>query len=208
MSRRPAPTCCLARLPAGRPSPAAADIRLEVAIAAETGSSLAEIKEVGTPSPFTCPECNGVLSEMNGAVPLGFRCQVGHAYTAQALSLAQSEATEEALQVALRIIQERMELVARLARDARTAGRPRSAALYEARAADYRKYCETLRGSLASSLDLPEGEIDEVGIEPRRRVSDPPSSLGGSENCEERSPARKAKWMKSHQHLGEQAYEH
>jgi two-component system chemotaxis response regulator CheB len=177
----------LARLPAGKPSPAPADIRLEVAIAAGTGSSLDEIKELGKPSPFTCPECNGVLSEMKGAVPLRFRCQVGHAYTAQTLSLTQSEATEEALHVALRIVQERAELVRRLARDARAAGRPRSASLYEARAADYREYCETLRGALASSLDLPDDENHDVKLE---GVS-PSSSLSGSENCDERGRHRK-----------------
>ena len=76
----------LPRLPAGKPSPVPADIRLEVAIAAGTGSSLDEIKKLGNPSPFTCPECNGVLSEMKGAVPLRFRCQVGHAYTADTLA--------------------------------------------------------------------------------------------------------------------------
>jgi two-component system, chemotaxis family, protein-glutamate methylesterase/glutaminase len=177
----------LARLPAGEPPLAPADLRLEVAIAAGTGSSLDEIKALGKASPFTCPECSGVLSEMNGAVPLRFRCQIGHAHTARTLARSHSEATEEALRVALRIIQERTELVARLAREARAANRPQTASLHQARADDYRKYCETLRSALISTFDLPDEGIEDVaGPDSNHALV-----TNGWENCNEREADRR-----------------
>jgi two-component system chemotaxis response regulator CheB len=147
----------LATMPIGEAPPVPTDIRLEVKIAAGLGSSTGEIKELGMPSPFTCPQCHGVLSEIDGK-PLRFRCQIGHAFTAQALSRTQSDATEEALHVALRIIHERTALMARMAQDERDAGRSRTATMYGSRADEYRKYCDTLRGALAQGLGLPEGD--------------------------------------------------
>jgi two-component system chemotaxis response regulator CheB len=51
----------------------------------------------GNPSQFACPECGGVLWELDGEGMLRFRCRVGHAYTADSLSVEQAEAVEGAL---------------------------------------------------------------------------------------------------------------
>ena len=131
-----------------RPEPAPPvprDILLEVEIAlgARCDSSLA--KELGAPSPLSCPDCAGVLSEMNGARPLRFRCQVGHGYTAKALAQKQEGSIDEAMRVALRIIQERAELVERMGRDAAAAGRSSMADIYLDRAGEYRSQANTLR---------------------------------------------------------------
>ena len=54
-----------------------------------------------------------------------FRCQVGHAFGADILAKEQEGQVDEALRVALRIIEERAELVQRMAADGRRNGRPR-----------------------------------------------------------------------------------
>lgn len=36
------------------------------------------------PSPFSCPECNGVLSALKDADMIRYRCHTGHAYSATA----------------------------------------------------------------------------------------------------------------------------
>lgn len=46
---------------------------------------------------LTCPNCNGVLSKVRGAKPLRFRCQVGHARTADIVAKEQENAVDEAL---------------------------------------------------------------------------------------------------------------
>jgi two-component system chemotaxis response regulator CheB len=94
-----------------------------------------------------------VLSELKTEHPLRFRCQVGHAYTADALAKQQESAVDEALRVALRIIEERAELVHRMAEDGRQSGRVSIAQMYDSRAAEYREYADVIRRAMLESFD-------------------------------------------------------
>jgi two-component system chemotaxis response regulator CheB len=151
----------LVRDPAGPPRPVPPEIRLEVDIAAggRVGSDL--IGRLGDPAPVSCPQCGGVLSTMSNAKPLRYRCQVGHAYTAEIVAKEQENAVDEALRVALRIIEERAELVTRMAADGRNAGRRALAEMYEERAAEYRAYAETIRKAVLLSRPSPEPSGNE-----------------------------------------------
>ena len=95
------------------------------------------------------------MSQVKESRPLRFRCQVGHAYTADALAKEQEGRVDEALRVALRIIEERAELVHRMASDGRRSGRAAVAEMYEARAAEYREYADMIRRVVLQSLDPP-----------------------------------------------------
>ena len=101
----------------------------------------------GTPSPFACPECHGVLWEVKEGELLRFRCRVGHAYTANALRAAMSEATEDALWAAMRALEEKAALMRRLAPRSAT----RLAGAYEEEAQAYDKHAESIRGILGES---------------------------------------------------------
>lgn len=138
----------LAGQPAGPTTPAPADIGLEVAIALGQVSDTSSLLQIADPSVFSCPDCGGVLSEMKDKDPLRFRCQVGHAYTAAILDQVRQGAADEALMVALRIIEERVALSDRLAADACANGRHRSAAMFEERAREYRDHAALLRRSV------------------------------------------------------------
>ena len=83
--------------------------------------------------------------------PLRYRCQIGHAYTAENL-IAHIDEVDEAIRVAMRVMEERVTLVERMALDARQTGRAAVAELYEARAAEYRRYAQTLRDAAVTSL--------------------------------------------------------
>ena len=72
----------------------------------------------GVPSQFACPECGGVLWEMNGEEILRFRCRVGHAFTASSLGVEQVEAVEGALWAAMRALEEGASLARRMAEKA------------------------------------------------------------------------------------------
>jgi two-component system, chemotaxis family, protein-glutamate methylesterase/glutaminase len=137
----------------GASLPIPPEIRLEVEIAAGERIGAASLVPVARPSPLTCPGCGGVLSQINAGPPLRFRCQVGHAYTADALAGEQESRVDEALRVALRIIEERAELVHRMAEDGRHSGRRAVAEMYEARAAEYREYADMIRRVVLQSLD-------------------------------------------------------
>lgn len=137
---------------AGPAMPVPPDIRLEVDIAAGERVDSGVLDRIGKPAALTCPECGGVLSLIDGSKPLRFRCQVGHSYTAGALATQQEGAVDEALRVALRIIEERAELVTRMAADARKTGRRSVAEMYDERAQEYRGYAETIRAAVLQTL--------------------------------------------------------
>ncbi|OBK96806.1 chemotaxis protein CheB [Mycobacterium sp. 1165178.9] len=69
-----------------------------------------DTEKLGVPSGYTCPDCNGSLVSISEG---NFRCQVGHAWTAEALLGARDTEIEGAMWVAVRSLQEK----ARLARD-------------------------------------------------------------------------------------------
>lgn len=143
----------LVREEAGTKFPVPPEILLEVEIAAGERVGSDSIATIAVPAALTCPSCGGVLSEIKMGYPLRFRCQVGHAYTADALAKQQEGKVDEALRVALRIIEERAELVHRMAEDARQGGRVAVAQMYQARAAEYREYADMIRRVVLHSFD-------------------------------------------------------
>jgi two-component system chemotaxis response regulator CheB len=70
----------------------------------------------GSPSNIACPECGGVLWESDRSGLSHFRCQVGHAYSPDSLVLEHSRSLEAALWAAARSLEERADLMRRLAR--------------------------------------------------------------------------------------------
>jgi two-component system chemotaxis response regulator CheB len=137
------------------PPPAAAevppDLSLEVDIALGGPVTSALIERLGSPVAINCPACGGVLSEMKQRPPLRFRCQVGHAYTAEAVAVGQEGSIDEAIRVALRIIEERSLLVAKMACEASLMGRESIARNYRKRVKEYARYSNSLRRAIVNS---------------------------------------------------------
>lgn len=138
---------------AGPDLPPPDSLLLEVQIAAGIRLGSEALGKIADPSPIICPDCNGVLSEMRGARPLRYRCQIGHARTAESL-LAANPQVDEAVRIAMRVMEERVTLVGRMARDARDTGRLAVAELYDSRAEEYRRYAQTLRDAAATSIRM------------------------------------------------------
>jgi two-component system chemotaxis response regulator CheB len=138
--------------PAIRPDPDPA-LELEVRIAGGTRLSSAELASVAAPAPVTCPTCHGVLSEMKTG-PLRYRCQTGHAFSPDAALQAQQHYVDEAVLIALRMMEERLTLVSRMADEARELGRGAIAEVYEGRAQEYERYAATLREAASRTLTM------------------------------------------------------
>ncbi|WP_223641791.1 chemotaxis protein CheB [Corallococcus sp. EGB] len=90
--------------------------------------------EYAKPSAYGCPDCGGVLFELEEGGLLRFRCRTGHAYTAEALSGSQQDHLDGALWAALRALEERASLSRRMAAQARRRNHARSAVRFEERA--------------------------------------------------------------------------
>jgi two-component system chemotaxis response regulator CheB len=156
--------------PAGEPDPL---LRLEVDIANGARLGTQRLEPFADPVALSCPHCSGVLSEMKHQVPLRYRCQTGHAYSAQALYENGSGAVEEAIRVALRIMEERVELVTRMAADASRTGRRSVAELYGQRAVEYGEYADILRRAAMLTLRDTEAGTATVDEKPTAPLTEP-----------------------------------
>lgn len=76
----------------------------------------------GQASKISCPDCGGVLNQIEAEGEVRFRCQVGHAYSGLGLAAAQSEELERALGIAVRTHRDRIRLFAQMGDSARSRG--------------------------------------------------------------------------------------
>ena len=106
----------------------------------------------GEPSPYSCPECGGVLWELRDGEMLRFRCRVGHAYTSDVLLTDQTDTIERALWTALRALEEQGALKRRLAERARLHGNTATATHLDDRVRDLNDQAEQVRSLLLSGV--------------------------------------------------------
>ncbi|GAB3573460.1 chemotaxis protein CheB [Hymenobacter daeguensis] len=98
-----------------RPKAIPEDLKQEAAIAERVVGSTDEVARLGHLVPFTCPDCGGNLWEVNEGRVLRFRCHTGHAFTADSLLHSSQQSLEETLWVALRMMEERKNLLSSMA---------------------------------------------------------------------------------------------
>ncbi|HEY9014738.1 MAG TPA: hypothetical protein VIM84_06720, partial [Gemmatimonadales bacterium] len=106
----------------------------------------------GIPSTMSCPECHGVLWEVKDGELVNFRCRVGHAYSAEALLVHQSENLEAALWTALRALEEHSALSRRLAVRANNKGHAHSASAFTEQAMDAEHHASVIRNVLHTGI--------------------------------------------------------
>ena len=97
--------------PSAMKTPIPPDLKLEAAIAERVVGTAEQAEQLGTQVPLTCPDCGGSLWQVQQGHVLRYRCHTGHAYTAEALAESSQEALEETLWVALRMLEERKNLL-------------------------------------------------------------------------------------------------
>jgi two-component system, chemotaxis family, protein-glutamate methylesterase/glutaminase len=113
----------LAREDAGPSIPVPEEYVIEDRIAAQEFAVMEpEIVTPGKPSHLSCPDCGGVLNQIEAQDEIRFRCQVGHAFTALGLAAAQSDELERALAVAVRTHRDRIRLFAQMSDSATARG--------------------------------------------------------------------------------------
>ncbi len=88
------------------------DIVIEAEIAQRVLSDLPSVEALGEQVPFNCPDCGGVLWQVAEGDFLRYRCHTGHAFTSAVLLAQQTAKIEETLWVALRMFEERQNLIA------------------------------------------------------------------------------------------------
>lgn len=144
----------LVRQPAGQPVPVPNSLEYEVDIATGGRGSMREMDRIGQRSVLACPDCHGIMWEINEGDLVRYRCHEGHAYTAELLSLALDENVRRALASALRALDERTMLAKKLEAQARAGGRKLSADSWADRAREYEEEARIIRDSIRRTDEI------------------------------------------------------
>lgn len=146
------------------------DIRTEAVIAERVLSDVAQVNGLGDQVPYNCPNCGGVLWEMDAPGDKRYRCHTGHSYTGHTLLASQSEKIEELLWISLRMFEERKNLLTSMTKTAGHRSLKRSTLQ---RIGETQEYIDRIRGMLlAPHSDGPEEtRVKGVMSEPRKARS-------------------------------------
>jgi two-component system, chemotaxis family, protein-glutamate methylesterase/glutaminase len=128
-------------------------IESEVRIAENYADVSMELFQKSELSPFTCPECHGVLAKMSGGVPR-FRCHTGHAVSAESLLDSLQNQVEARLGDAARAIDESVMLLNHLGSHLDKGGRNDVARRYYEKAKETGERAGPLR-ELARAENMP-----------------------------------------------------
>jgi two-component system chemotaxis response regulator CheB len=116
----------------------------EMAVSEGKGNPIDNLNALGRPSSYSCPDCDGVLWEIEDVQPARYRCHTGHAFSLRSLAEAQSGATEDAIWGAIRALQIHEEALRRLAAQNRHVGDEAEAAREDAKAEEASSHAQVL----------------------------------------------------------------
>jgi two-component system, chemotaxis family, protein-glutamate methylesterase/glutaminase len=135
---------------AGASKPVADNIRIraEVDIARAGGGKISSMDRMGRRSLLSCPDCGGVMWEIDEDDLIRFRCHVGHTYTAELMNLALDENLRRALATAQRALDERLALARKLEADAKASGYGHLADSWATTVREYEEETRVIRESM------------------------------------------------------------
>ncbi|MFZ5995974.1 MAG: chemotaxis protein CheB [Nitrospirota bacterium] len=131
------------------------DVVKESQIAEKALSNINIIEQMGDKTPFVCPDCGGGLWEVRNDPIQRYRCNTGHAFTIRTLLASQNESLERALWAAVRTLEERANMLKRLADDSRRRGRISSYTVWEKEAEESKRNAQHIRELLLGTVVEP-----------------------------------------------------
>lgn len=138
----------------------------EIGIAAEERVQEKGVLPFGELSPYTCPECHGVLSRLKNDNIVRYRCHTGHAYSADALMASITERIEDSLYSAIRGMDESILLLNHIGDHYAEANHPKLAAAYFKKAKETEERSALIRKAVLSHEHLSRDKLlEEAGGE-------------------------------------------
>lgn len=142
-------------------------VQTEINIAMEHQDLDHKIFEFGELSPYTCPECHGVLTSLVEGGRMRFRCHTGHAFSADSLIASVTESIEESLWSAIRNIQESVMLLNHMGDHFAEVNQPKLAAMYFQKATEANNRANIVRQAVMSheqlSIDSIQQQAEQTG---------------------------------------------
>jgi two-component system chemotaxis response regulator CheB len=128
--------------------------KIEVRIAAEENAFESGVMKLGELSPYTCPDCHGVLSTIKDGKLMRFRCHTGHAFSADALLTTVTENIEDSLYSSIRGIEESIMLLNHMGDHFAEVNQKKLAGLYFRKAQEAERRAQFVRQAVLSHEQL------------------------------------------------------
>lgn len=127
---------------------------IEIRIAAEDSAFERGVMKLGELTPYTCPDCHGVLSSLRDGNLMRFRCHTGHAFSADSLLTTVTENIEDSLYSAIRGIEESIMLLNHLGDHFAEVNQRKLAALYFQKAQEAESRAQFVRQAVLAHEQL------------------------------------------------------
>ena len=120
-------------------------IETEIRIAEADNAFESGIMGLGKLSPFTCPECHGVLTELKDGKRPRYRCHTGHAFSADSLLANVTENIEDSMWSTIRGIEESIMLLDHMGRHFAEEKQTELASLYFEKSGEAKQRVDIIR---------------------------------------------------------------
>jgi len=137
----------------------------EVRIALGENALEQQLMKFGKLTPFTCPECQGVLTALQEGGRIRYRCHTGHAFSADSLLSSLTESIEESLWSAIRGVDESIMLLNHLGDHFAEINQPKLAAMYFKKAKEAENRIQLMRKTVMDHELLSEESIIKQAAE-------------------------------------------
>lgn len=134
---------------------------IEIRIAAQDSAFEAGVMQLGTLTPYTCPECHGVLSALRDGQRVRYRCHTGHAFSADSLLATITENIEDSLYSAIRGIEESVMMLNHIGDHFAEENQPKLAAVYFRKAKEAETRAQLIRQTVLTHEQLSQDSLQE-----------------------------------------------
>lgn len=148
-------------IPEQEENPVSEKMNIEVGIAREDPGLEMGIMELGELSPYTCPECHGILLQLREGDSIRFRCYTGHAYSLDALLAEVTESIEQSLWDSIRAIEASKMLMTHTAEHLREMNEHETADLLLKKVEDAKRRANLVRQAVMSNEVLSQELLDD-----------------------------------------------
>jgi two-component system chemotaxis response regulator CheB len=124
-------------------------LEIEAKFADMETMTVKDMDAIGSHAGISCPECHGPIWKIKDGTLQRYRCHVGHAYTARAMTSGQIEAQEIHLWQALRLMKERVSLILEMASHTPKRGRSEADDPYHAEVTRLEKNIASIQAMIA-----------------------------------------------------------
>jgi two-component system chemotaxis response regulator CheB len=120
-------------------------IKAEAALIERSVTNIEDTDNLGNHTVYTCPDCGGSLWEIKEGEQTRYRCHIGHAYSEKDLLKKKFESINDTLWVALRMMEERKNLLNKISRQDQTKNLHMLAKLHTERARELEVHINNLK---------------------------------------------------------------